>query len=83
MSGPAVLLDSVILIDHFNGIDQATVFLGSVGREAYVSPITRAEVLTGFDAAERDLARALLDCFGARHRRRRRRPAAPRRMEAP
>lgn len=43
------LLDSVILIDHFNGIDAATQFIASEHQGIALSPITRAEVLTGFD----------------------------------
>lgn len=57
------LLDSVILIDHFNGIAAATDFLAETGAEATISVITRAEVLAGFDAATEPLARELLDHF--------------------
>jgi predicted nucleic acid-binding protein len=42
----SVLLDSVILIDHLNGIPAATRYLESVA-EASISVITRAEVLAG------------------------------------
>ena len=35
------LLDSVILIDHFNGIERATEFLGSEAGECAISVITR------------------------------------------
>ncbi len=58
-----ILLDSVILIDHFNGITEATAYLGQVRDEASISAITRAEVLTGFDSPDRQQAAALLDCF--------------------
>lgn len=58
-----ILLDSVILIDHFNSIAEATVYLGQVREEASISVITRAEVLTGFDAPDREQAIALLDRF--------------------
>lgn len=61
MSGEPVLLDSVLLIDHFNGIDAATAYLRETRGRAHVSAITRAEVLTGFDAEDVPLARALLD----------------------
>jgi len=57
------LLDSVILIDHFNGIAAATDFLAETGAEAALSVITRAEVLAGFDPATEALARELLDHF--------------------
>ena len=39
-----VLLDSVILIDHFNGIAAATEYLTQVNEGAAISVITRAEV---------------------------------------
>lgn len=57
------LLDSVTLIDHFNGIAAATDFLAETGAEAALSVITRAEVLAGFDPATEALARELLDHF--------------------
>jgi predicted nucleic acid-binding protein len=42
----SVLLDSVILIDHLNGISAATEYLESL-TEASISVIARAEVLAG------------------------------------
>ena len=58
------LLDSVILIDHFNGIPAATNYLRSVESTAVLSVISRAETLTGFgNDDERDRAAALLDRF--------------------
>lgn len=64
MSGSPVLLDSVVLIDHFNGLVEATSYLASVQSEAHVSAITRAEVLTGFsERRERRVARKLLEVF--------------------
>lgn len=57
------LLDSVILIDHFNGIGAATTFLREQRAEAAISAITRAEVLTGFDEAQRAQPARLLDSF--------------------
>jgi len=63
MNGSGVLLDSVIVIDHFNAIPAATAYLGQIGASASISVITRAEVLTGFEGQPRDLARRLLDCF--------------------
>lgn len=59
------LLDSVIVIDHFNGIDAATAFLSEHGSACAISVITRAEVLAGFDAAGVPVARELLDAFPA------------------
>lgn len=63
MSGERVLLDSVILIDHFNRVEAATNYLREVSDLAYISAITRAEVLTGFDDEDLPLARRLLDSF--------------------
>lgn len=55
------MLDSVIVIDHFNAIDAATRFLAEHGHDAAVSVITRAEVLVGFDPEAEGLALDLLD----------------------
>jgi predicted nucleic acid-binding protein len=62
-SGEGILLDSVILIDHFNGIELATSYIRRIALEARVSAITRAEVLVGFEPADADRARQLLDGF--------------------
>ena len=63
MSGERYLLDSVILIDHFNGIEAATEFLKMAGPDSAISAITRAEVLTGFPDSQLEKATALLDRF--------------------
>jgi predicted nucleic acid-binding protein len=60
---PTVLVDSVIMIDHFNGIPAATHYLLEMQGQLAISVITRAEVLTGFEGKERQLARRLLDRF--------------------
>jgi predicted nucleic acid-binding protein len=60
---PTVLVDSVIMIDHFNGIPAATQYLLEMQGQLAISVITRAEVLTGFEGKERQLARRLLDRF--------------------
>lgn len=57
------LLDSVIFIDHFNGIAPASAFLSEHGAASAMSVITRVEVLCGFDEAAVPRARALLDRF--------------------
>lgn len=57
------LLDSVILIDHFNGIPGATDYLSRWASECAISAITRAEVLTGFDEADWARPMALLAHF--------------------
>ena len=58
-----ILLDSVILIDHFNDIPAATAFIRMVHSTAAISVVTRAEVITGFK--ENDIGRAmpLIDIF--------------------
>lgn len=58
-----VLLDSVILIDHFNGLESATAYLNRVQRASVISVITRAEVLSGFSTRNRIAAARLLDRF--------------------
>jgi predicted nucleic acid-binding protein len=57
------LLDSVILIDHLNGLPQATEFLRSARSRSAVSVITRAEVLCGFSEDQEELGLAFLDLF--------------------
>ena len=57
------LLDSVILIDHFNGRPEATQFLLESRETASISVITRAEVLTGFDPVGEVQAKAFLSLF--------------------
>jgi predicted nucleic acid-binding protein len=59
------LLDPVILIDHFNGIEAATRYLAEHGAVCAISVITRAEVLAGSDDADAELALELLDQFPA------------------
>ena len=63
MSGEGVLLDSTILIDHFNGATQATDYLLSLRDRGHVSAITRAEVLSGFTATRAPSARSVLDAY--------------------
>ena len=58
-----LLLDSVILIDHFNGVAAATNYLSQCQPEAALSVITRAEVLTGFPPRSTNKAKRFLDCF--------------------
>jgi predicted nucleic acid-binding protein len=57
------LLDSVIVIDHFNGIESATALPAEQGNKCALSVITRAEVLVGFDDDTESLALELLDIF--------------------
>lgn len=58
-----LLLDSVVLIDHFNGIPAAADYLSRNQPDAAVSVITRAEVLTGFARTAARTASQFLDCF--------------------
>lgn len=58
---PERLLDSVILIDHFNGISQASAFvLGLDPAKTAISVITYAEILVGFEDGAVEKAKALL-----------------------
>lgn len=57
------LVDSVIVIDHFNAIGESTAFLAEHGNECALSVVTRAEVLAGFDEKAESLALELLDYF--------------------
>ena len=61
---PIYLLDTVILIDHLNGISKATKWLESykIGNFA-ISVITRAEVLTGTSDAEFATVSLMLENF--------------------
>ena len=58
-----LLLDSVILIDHLNGVPQATAFLAANHAGAVVSVITRAEVLAGAGSSEIKQVKKFLDAF--------------------
>lgn len=57
------LLDSVVLIDHLNGMEAATEFLITHAAASAISVITRAEVLAGFALRDLPLGRRLLDPF--------------------
>jgi predicted nucleic acid-binding protein len=58
------LLDSVILIDHFNGISEATRFISGLDPAmTAISVITRAEILVGFDEEDAEKPKALMDQF--------------------
>lgn len=60
-----ILLDSVILIDHFNGINKASRYIEEHAKNSVISVITRAEVLVGFDDKSATMAKQLLDYFQA------------------
>jgi predicted nucleic acid-binding protein len=58
------LIDSVIFIDHLNGIEKATKYISDIDPEkSAISVITRAEILVGLDAAERYVVKSLLDQY--------------------
>lgn len=58
------LLDSVILIDHFNSVPQASEFLLALNPEkTAISVISYAEILTGLDEDGVKKARPLLNNF--------------------
>jgi predicted nucleic acid-binding protein len=62
--GLSRLLDSVILIDHFNGIPEATEYLRKlIPERTAISVITRAEILVGFEGQSADKAILLLEQF--------------------
>ena len=57
-----ILLDSVILIDHLNGIKPATSYLSSI-EDAWISVVTRAEVLSGKTRPGSEDAATLLNLY--------------------
>ena len=58
------LLDSVILIDHLNGVQEATQFVTALNPEqTTISVITRAEILVGVETEDVHLVKAFLDQF--------------------
>lgn len=58
------LLDSVILIDHLNGIDKATRFILKLQPEqTAISVITRAEILAGLEEEGKKVVVPLLDQY--------------------
>lgn len=59
----SLLLDSVILIDHFNGNIEAQKFILENHEQIILSVITRAEILVGFDKKSHHLVKKLLDKF--------------------
>jgi predicted nucleic acid-binding protein len=59
----AVLLDSTVLIDLLNDVDQAAQYLRAVREASAVSVVTRAEVLVGYGDEDRSIALDLLNEF--------------------
>ena len=61
---PRFLIDTVIIIDHLNGVERATEWLDSLrAGEAAISVVTRAETLAGARPHERAAVTALLDAY--------------------
>ena len=58
------LIDSVILIDHLNGIDKATHFIiGLDPDKTAISVITRAEILVGINEMQEAFVKSFLDQY--------------------
>ena len=58
------LIDTVILIDHLNGVKKATNWLARNGKKnSVISVITRAEILVGVQPEERFVINELLNSF--------------------
>jgi len=58
------LLDSVILIDHLNGLPEANGFVSALDPEVTaISVITRAEILVGVEKEKEFLVKAFMDQF--------------------
>jgi len=58
------LLDSVILIDHLNGVPEAEEFVSGLDpAETAISVITWAEILVGVEKEDEALVRAFLNQF--------------------
>jgi predicted nucleic acid-binding protein len=61
--GLKLLLDSVIVIDHLNRIQDASDYLKAARGKAAISAITRAEVLAGTKPEHLDATISLLNSF--------------------
>ncbi|HXC63318.1 MAG TPA: PIN domain-containing protein [bacterium] len=59
----ALLLDSVILIDHLNGRHEATDFLSRNFQDCVLTPVSRAETLAGLAPGDQAPVARFLDSF--------------------
>lgn len=59
----SMLVDSVIFIDHFNSIPEATQFIEQHCDDIHLSVVTRAEILVGFEKTALKNAKDLLNIF--------------------
>lgn len=57
------LLDSVIIIDHLNGRNEATEFIEKHEEKSAISVVTRAEVLSGLEGSSSEMTVMLLNHF--------------------
>ncbi|MFH1350893.1 MAG: PIN domain-containing protein [Pseudomonadota bacterium] len=58
------LIDSVILIDHLNGLPKANHYIARLNpAETAISVITRAEILVGVEQMEETLVKAFLNQY--------------------
>ena len=58
------LLDSVILIDHLNGLNEANRYILRLDpAETAISVITRAEILVGVEETDLELVKTFLDQY--------------------
>lgn len=58
------LLDSVIIIDHLNGVDAATRFISEINPEGTsISAITWSEILVGIEDIHLDLVKSFLNQY--------------------
>ena len=58
------LIDSVILIDHLNGLPKANRYIAGLDpSETAISVITRAEILVGVEQRDETLVKAFLDQY--------------------
>jgi len=58
-----ILIDTVILVDHLNGLTVASDFLRENWRRGAVSVLTRTEILAGYKLEEQQGVMRLLDRF--------------------
>ncbi len=63
MSKQGYLLDSVILIEHLNGIEHSSQWIEKHAEDCFISIITRMEVLSGYSRMECATAKSYLDSF--------------------
>lgn len=63
MAKQGFLLDTTVIIDHLNGVQQASTFMLNNKKKAHLSVITRAETLVGIEPNNLVNTKLLLDFF--------------------